>query len=85
MHSYWGIPVILAVMALTLVLWCRIRSGVLILVMIVVIPSSGWRVCLGIFCLSIMSIVLLILLTFPHDDKQLGDAHTGVIPLVHYH
>ena len=54
---------------LTLVLWHRIRSGVLISVTIVVIPSHRWQVCLSILCPSITPIVLLILLTFPHGKE----------------
>ena len=69
MHGYWHVLVILVITVLTLVLWCCIRSVVLISVMIVIIPSSGWQVCLGILHPAITSIVLLILLAFPHGNK----------------
>ena len=70
MHGYWHVPVILVIMVLTLILWCHIQLDVLISVTIVVIPSSRWRVCLGILCPVIMSIVLLVLLAFLHSASN---------------
>ena len=83
-YSYWCIPVVLAIMIRALVLWHLIQSVVLISVTIV-IPSGGWWVCLGILHPVSSFVVLLILLTFSHGDKQFHDTHTGVVPLMHYH
>ena len=86
MHCHRGFPVVLAIMILALILWHHAQPGILVIpVMVVVIPGCRWQLCLGILHPLRMLIILLIFFTPPYGDEQLGDTHTVVVSLVHYH